>query len=235
MNKLISICIPTYEAGGKATYLLEDLIVSIDNQTYKNIEIVISDHSLNNDIEIFLEKFKHLRINYYKNESGIGNSSINMNESIKKAKGDFIKIMHMDDLFYRNDTLEIMVNSINDDTKWGAFGFNHLINNVIDDILIPRLYLHPVSKIHSLMGCPSISFFRNGNDIFFDENLIILNDFEFYYRLLNRFGNPLIINDICITIRKHNLQVTSILDNYNIKENEEALYIKNKYNNEFIN
>lgn len=229
-NPLVSICIPCYEAGGLATSLLNDLINSINNQTYKKFEIVISDHSKNDDIEIFLKKFKHLNIKYIKNNLGYGNSSVNMNNCIKISNGEFIKIMHIDDFFHRNDALEIMINNINNDTIWGAFSFNHLIFDKIEQTMIPKLYFHPVSQVYSLMGCPSISFFRNNNDIFFDENIIILNDFDLYYRLLNRFGDPLIINEVCITIRKHNQQVTNILENYKIKENEEALYIKKKYN-----
>ena len=42
----ISICIPAYNSGEKLTRLLD----SIKIQTYKNVEIIISDDSRNDDI-----------------------------------------------------------------------------------------------------------------------------------------------------------------------------------------
>ena len=45
MNNKLSIVIPTYEAGGRGPSFLTDLFKSIEIQTNKNFEIVVSDHS----------------------------------------------------------------------------------------------------------------------------------------------------------------------------------------------
>ena len=51
----VSICIPTYEANGLGVKLLKTLIDSIIIQTYPNIEIIISDHSINDEIKKYTE------------------------------------------------------------------------------------------------------------------------------------------------------------------------------------
>lgn len=230
----ISIVIPTYESGGRGVSLLNDLLNSICDQTYKDVEIVISDHSMNNEIENFVYNFKNLQIIYKKNNRGHGNSSINMNEGIKLATGDFIKIMHIDDFFCNKKSLELLVKALdNKDIKWGGFGYNHFDEkkNIVEREVSPiRFYYHNMMGLSSLMGCPSISFFIN-DEIFFDENLVILNDFDIYYNLFKKYGNPYSINDICITVRVHDEQVSNILEGYNRKFEKEALYIKNKYKN----
>lgn len=94
-NHLISICIPTYN-GEK---YLREALESVKSQTYKNIEVIISDdQSTDTTLEI-CEVFKgevdfpvfiHSHI-----PKGIG---ANWNHSIEKANGDYIKILFQDDL-----------------------------------------------------------------------------------------------------------------------------------------
>jgi GT2 family glycosyltransferase len=58
----ISICIPTYNSGEKLVRLLK----SIEQQTFTNFEIVISDDSNNHDIHNLINTtFKHLNIFYW--------------------------------------------------------------------------------------------------------------------------------------------------------------------------
>ena len=95
MNPLVSICIPTYN-GEK--YIAEALTSAI-NQTYKNIEIIVSDDaSKDNTLEI-IESFNektNIPIHIYHHQpKGIG---ANWNNCVKKAKGDFIKFLFQDDV-----------------------------------------------------------------------------------------------------------------------------------------
>jgi glycosyltransferase involved in cell wall biosynthesis len=46
MNPLISICIPAY----KRTEFLQRLLDSIDIQTFKNFEVIVTDDSPGNDV-----------------------------------------------------------------------------------------------------------------------------------------------------------------------------------------
>jgi len=198
-DQIISICIPAYEAKGRCVEFLTDLFLSIQNQTFKNVEVLVSDHSKNFDVFNLVSLWKDkLNIYHFFNETNIGNSSCNMNFAIKKAKGKYIKIMHMDDKFCNNYAIEKLVNAIknNPNLKWGGFGFNH--NYEVEG----KIRREMIPDIKSAFGCPSVSFFINENN-FFDENLIMINDLEIHNRLYKKYGEPYIISDICITIRMH--------------------------------
>ena len=55
---MISICIPTYEMGGKGLKFLRQGIESIRLQTFDNYEIIISDNSKVDDIENYCNEVK---------------------------------------------------------------------------------------------------------------------------------------------------------------------------------
>jgi glycosyltransferase involved in cell wall biosynthesis len=93
-NPLVSICIPTYN-GEK---YIEEALNSAINQTYTNLEIIISDDaSADNTIEI-ITKYKTLTqipIYIYDHKpNGIG---ANWNNCVKKANGKYIKFLFQDD------------------------------------------------------------------------------------------------------------------------------------------
>jgi glycosyltransferase involved in cell wall biosynthesis len=97
---MISICIPTYEMGGKGLKFLRQGIESIRLQTFDNYEIIISDNSKVDDIENYCNEVKKdLNIFYIRNLNKIGISS-NINFAIEHAKGNIIKILFQDDFFY---------------------------------------------------------------------------------------------------------------------------------------
>jgi len=94
-NPLISVCIPTYN-GAK---YIEAAFASVYNQTYTNIEIIVSDDaSSDNTLELIKNhksesKFP-IRI-YPHKPSGIG---ANWNNCMRQANGDYIKFLFQDDL-----------------------------------------------------------------------------------------------------------------------------------------
>jgi glycosyltransferase involved in cell wall biosynthesis len=224
-----SIIIPTYEAHGRSTELLTDLLNSLKNQTYNNLEIIVSDHSQNFDVENLCNTYLDINIIHFYNKIGLGNSSINMNEGIKKATGDVIKIMHMDDIMCNKNCLNDIYKSFceNPKSKWGALSFNH--NYEIEKK--PNIKRIIVPNINTVIGCPSVSFFKlnKENTDFFDENLIIINDHDMHQRLYKKYGSPIIIGDeknIYITIRMHDKQVSSWVGSE--REKKEWEYFKLK-------
>jgi len=228
----ISVVIPAYEARGVGDKLITELLQSISSQTHKDIEVVIPDHSTSDIIKDVVSCWqKELTIVHFFNENGRGNSSVNMNAGIKRASGDVIKIMHMDDVFCNEEALKEIDNAITNDKtiKWGAFGFQHNYEyeNSIRQIMMPTIFFNPLIGCSALLGCPSVSFFVNEENLF-DENLIIINDVDMHYRLEKKYGTPHFFNDVSVTIRMHNNQVTKILDNYPQKESKEIEYFKTK-------
>ena len=47
---MISIAIPAYGMSGLGSKFLSEMFETINNQTYRDVEIVVSDHSQDNDI-----------------------------------------------------------------------------------------------------------------------------------------------------------------------------------------
>lgn len=96
-NSLVSICIPTYN-GEK---YLQEALDSVKAQTYKNIEVIISDDvSKDRTLEI-CERFKN-EVNfpvhiYHHQPAGIG---ANWNNCIEKARGEYIQFLFQDDILH---------------------------------------------------------------------------------------------------------------------------------------
>lgn len=108
LNPLVSICIPTFN-GGK--YLLEALD-SVCSQTYKNIEVIISDdHSKDDTIkicELFKDRAPFPVYIYQHTPAGIGS---NWNHSIEKTNGEYIKLLFQDDILEKN-CIEVMIRNL---------------------------------------------------------------------------------------------------------------------------
>ena len=135
-DPLVSIAISTYEANDNGVQLLSKAMHSINNQTYSNIEVVISDHSSNNKIKMFLKKFKKkYTVRYYHNPDMKGNSSHNTNNAINNCLGEYIKILFMDDYLY-NNTIANIVDHFDKypSKKWLVNSYEHI--KIIKPILI---------------------------------------------------------------------------------------------------
>ena len=229
MNK-VSICIPTtelmYSNGvSMGVYMLNHLLKSIKSQTFTDYEIIIADQSNSNIIKEECEKWSDLNIKYFKNNSGFGSASNNLNFAISKATGEFIKPIFQDDYFYTTNTLNYIFDNIKDN-DWGFVGTYHCNENDIDNLIIPfsPVWNNPVnilSGINTVSG-PSTMFFKNDGN-FFDENLCWLNDVEFYYRLFKKYKLPLLLPNMSIVQRLRNEGVSNTLSD-SIK-NEETKYV----------
>lgn len=102
---LVSICIPTYN-GSK---FIQEALESALNQTYKNIEIIISDDKSQDDtleiIRVLLEQTTIPFFIYNHTPQGIGE---NWNNCVRNSNGEYIKFLFQDDLL-RNDCIEKMM------------------------------------------------------------------------------------------------------------------------------
>lgn len=77
---------------------LEDCILSVNNQSYKNYEhIIIDGNSTDNTVNII--KKHEEKITYWMSESDEGLYDA-MNKGIKKSTGDIIGILNSDDIYY---------------------------------------------------------------------------------------------------------------------------------------
>ena len=71
----LSIAIPAWESHDESVEFINDLLRTIEIQTFKDFEVCISDHSLNDEVmngKQFEDKFK---IVYGKNSDNYGNGT----------------------------------------------------------------------------------------------------------------------------------------------------------------
>ena len=231
-DTLISVVVPCYEMNGKGDLFLHRLFESVFMQTEKKVEIVVSDHSVTNIVENkCLEWSKKMNVKYVKNEYGRGSSSINANTAIKNSNGDIIVLLFQDDfLFNKNYLKKIITDFSSSDYNWGASACNHTDeneSNYFHNHLATYDGFH-VSGINTI-GAPSVIFFKKNCNELFDENLIWLMDCEFYYRLFNNYGSPFIFNEIMVTVRLWDSNVTNTLATKDIRK-KEVKYVINKHN-----
>lgn len=230
----ISICIPTYECKGKGTQYLSELFSSLRSQSYQDFEIVISDHSITNEIFEFCETQSDLEITYLRNPNDRGNQGANTNCAINNAEGNIIKVMYQDDLFIVTDALLKIKTAFDNGSKWVMNGFahtedgktyyRHMIPKWTDETLIGR----------NLLGSPSCFAILNEYKQEMDENLRLLVDAELYYRLVKELGQPTIIEDILIANREHPDRISSNI-NYDIQiEHPEGSWLMNKKEYDYV-
>jgi glycosyltransferase involved in cell wall biosynthesis len=99
MSNKVSIVIPSYNDGEKLIQLLS----SIANQTYSNIEVILIDGGSTDQTETVVKKYGSL-INYFISEPDKGIFDA-MNKGVQVAKGDWLFFIGCDDKFYDNNVL----------------------------------------------------------------------------------------------------------------------------------
>jgi glycosyltransferase involved in cell wall biosynthesis len=216
LNSKVSVCIPCYEMHGYGVKYLRELLDSLQNQTFTNFEIVISDQSKNKEIEEFVGTYTtDIPIIYIKSPGRSG--SENMNNAIRHATGSIIKPMFQDDKAFSSVLLERVSQS---ESYWGAVGTVHIAKTGIslDRNMRPRRSKLQPFGINKL-GCPSVIFFRKKDSLEFNKSLVNLMDCEFYQKLYATYGEPELINDPLVAVRIWDGTISSRIARFtNLKE-----------------
>ena len=108
---LVSVVIPTYNRKEK----LIRAIKSVNDQSYKNIEIIIIDDTSDFNVESFLNNnlvTTENNIKVFRNTSNLG-PSLSRNMGVKKSTGEFIAFLDSDD-FFLPDKIAKQIKAIND-------------------------------------------------------------------------------------------------------------------------
>lgn len=97
MKNLVSVIIPSYNHEK----YIEKCIMSVINQTYKNLEILVMDDNSKDNSAKILKNIKDSRLKvYYSNKNkGIVRT---INELTKKCKGKYVAIIGSDDIWKKN-------------------------------------------------------------------------------------------------------------------------------------
>jgi len=227
-----SVCIPTYEMGGKGVEFLEESFLALRMQTCKDFEIVISDHSKDDSIKNFCEsvaKKSSLNINYFRNAERRGSSSANINNAIKYAIGEVIKVLFQDDYICDIDCLNLIYERFkNPDVNWVVNGTVHTSDSVhFFDPMVPK-YNDEIYLGNNTISSPSVLAIRNKNVLAFDERLSWLMDVDYYKRLFDKYGLPEIVENILVVNRLWDGQISTSQITQSIVDKEVA-YMRRKH------
>ncbi|MEW8955107.1 glycosyltransferase, partial [Clostridium sp.] len=222
---LVSILMPTYNQ----TKYLKPAIDSALDQSYPNIEIIISDDSTTEDVKNFIKPYlnKYDFITYVKHESSDDFGLSNTLSLPGIAKGEYLSFLFHDDVF-RGDKIERMVAIIKerDDISFvtsqrglinenGDFlnGLNHIFRTLDKDTLITKEDIGDliIDLKYNFLGEPSVFLFRASlkDKLFnFNNNQYISNgDLASCINFLTE-GNGYYISDTLTYFRYHGGQNT---------------------------
>jgi hypothetical protein len=213
-NPFFSIGIPCYEMHGLGVKFLNHSFSILESQTFKDFEIIISDHSTNSDIKNLCEEWSNkLKIRYIKNNENRGSSSFNINNSIKNSNGNWIKILFQDDFLYSNNSLMDIYNIINqnESSKWLVTACEHSNDGInFYRPLYPR-WNDNIQYGNNTISSPSVLCIKNEELIFFDERLIWLMDVDYYRQLYDKWGLPLFLEKINVVNRTWGSQLSNTI------------------------
>lgn len=111
---MVTIGIPTFN---RADGYLKQALQSALNQTYSNLDIIVSDNCSKDNTEKVVRGFSDSRIRYYRQKENIGPNN-NFNFCLKQAKGDYFLLLQDDDMIDQ-DFVETCMKNAGYDTKFG--------------------------------------------------------------------------------------------------------------------
>jgi glycosyltransferase involved in cell wall biosynthesis len=157
---------------------IEQTILSVLSQTYKNIEYILIDGDSSDNTFCIIKKYKpQISTFISEKDNGIADA---MNKGIKYAKGDFLIFLHADDYFISEHVLEESLKYIDDN-----------IDIVLADIAYGKKLKHLKSRGFNFLMNFKTGVFHQGaicrkslfdNIGHFDVDLKIAMDYDFFLR-----------------------------------------------------
>ncbi|ARD46517.1 glycosyl transferase [Colwellia sp. PAMC 21821] len=178
---------------------LEETILSILNQTYDNVELIIIDGgSTDGSIDI-IKKYEHA-IDYWVSEPDAGISDA-FNKGVKVASGDYINFQGDGDGFCKINSLENLIQGVNPDDDLFISGRIQRVD-IDGSELYVSAYMSKFDKKSLLfrMSMPhqglftSIKYFKQYG--LFDVNNTYCMDYEHLLRAYHNFPNVVMRNVI---------------------------------------
>lgn len=220
--------------GGKGHVFLAESLERITRQTYKDFDVVVSDQSADNLIEKTCAEYaQKLDIRYIKEPTGVRASSVNINNAIRNATGELIKILFLDDFLYHDDALKDIVEAF--DVKkdsWLVTASIHTHDAVTYYRHFQPRYDDRLILKKNTISSPSVLTIKNKEPLLFDEKLIWWMDLDYYKRCFDAFGLPKILAKTNVVNREGTHQVTHTTANQKRRE-EEFRYMLKKYRYSF--
>ena len=224
----VSFCIPTHDGNSRCQNYLFDIFHALSQQSNKNFNVWISDHSESDKVLNACTEYGDLfDIMYIPNKDHVGNISANTNNALQNADGDILKVLFSDDFILTNNLVEELDKAFTDNVDWAVTGYAHTLDDgqTHYNPKIPYYNDRLLEGVNTLSS-PSILAMRKGIDMYFDEQLTMLMDCDMYYRLYKYHGDPVILKDYHISNREHKTQTQRTYEHLLPKEIE---YLKKKH------
>lgn len=186
----LSICIPTY----CQIDFLRRTLLSVQAQDFNDYELIISDDTPDDTVSQLVASFDFDgRLRYHRNPVPLG-SPENWNEAVRRANGDYIKLLHHDDRLDHPGALSAFVRLLDEHPEANfAFGASLVENITSGKNRIHRPTEEQLAKLSATpeklffgnaIGAPSATIYRNGLGIEYDRSMKWLVDIDFYIRTL---------------------------------------------------
>ncbi len=186
---MISILISVYNSEK----LISNLIKSINNQKYKNFEVLIIDDNSQDKTLTLLKKLtrNNKKFKIYKNNTKLGLTK-NLNKLIKKSKGEYIARLDDDDYWYpyklkkqisflkKNKNIAMVGSQshlIKNKKKIFTTKFPFKHNDIAKRLLYQNVFNHSSIVIRSKIIKKEI----------YNKNYFYLQDYELWLRLVKKY------------------------------------------------
>jgi glycosyltransferase involved in cell wall biosynthesis len=175
---LITVCYNSKET-------IEKTILSVISQSYINYEYIIIDGDSNDGTQDIIKKYqKSIKLFISEKDNGIYSA---INKGILKANGDYIGLLHSNDIFENCDTLKNIVYSINKYKTDILYSNIIFINENLKKIRFysskyfrPWMFRFGFQPAHTSLFVKTEIYKKN----LYNENYIIASDFEFLLKLI---------------------------------------------------
>ena len=226
---MVSICVPAYKKPDFVIRLLDAVLL----QDYKDVEVVITDDSPNDGIQLAIAPYlDQLTIQYYRNIPALG-SPKNWNSAIDRSKGDFFMLVHQDDWFENPQALSIFVSALTKN-PYASFAFckniaqkangEYMVLQAIPSLLYKLKSFPNRLLLAQVMGPPSNVMLKAEvkSVVRYDEKFIWLVDVDYNSRLIKAGYDYVYLDQHLVTIGLHKDQTTEFC-----RDNEDIMFREN--------
>jgi len=200
----ISVVIPSFNQGS----FIEETIISIINQKYPNLELIIIDGKSQDNTVNIINKFSK-SVSYFVSELDNGQSHA-LNKGFKVATGDICCYLNSDDLFLNNILWKV-------GNYYSRKKFKWIYSDVLYGISVNKgkhfqkdIFSYEEFCAQQTIGQQGV-FWENNllEKPWFDEDLQYVMDHKFFINLYREYGRPQYFNEIGSFFRIHKNSKTS--------------------------
>lgn len=213
---LISIVMPTYNA---ALYLKES-IESVICQSFSDFEfLILDDGSTDNSVDI-INSYEDTRIKLYINQH---NYIVNLNKGLSLANGNYIAIMHADDIMYK-DRLKVQFEFMSTNMHIDICGtwmqeLGNIINGNIESvtthgsIISDMLLYNPISHPTVMMKREVLQRFPLKDNAYqlYEKDYISVEDYKLWTEIAKKGGRFSVIPQFLMYYRTNNPTRISVI------------------------